>query len=108
MTQPQCPLTTNELKDVFFSLKTKKNPGYDEVSFNVIRHCFTVLYKPLLHIFNISIEKVIFPNNLKIARVTAILRLAMKKIYETIDQSPSFRFLKKYLKKLCMIGFTSI
>lgn len=47
MTQPQCPLTTNELKDVFFSLKTKKNPGCDEVSFNVIRHGFAVLYKPL-------------------------------------------------------------
>ena len=46
----------------FFSLNTYKYFGYDKVSFNVT-------YKPLLHIFNLSIEKRIFPNDLKIARV---------------------------------------
>ena len=50
----------------FFYLKTNKSHGYDEVSFHVIKHCFGVLYKPLLSIFYLSIEKVIFPNDLKI------------------------------------------
>ena len=29
------PLSTNELKDAFFSLKINKSPGHDGVSFNV-------------------------------------------------------------------------
>ena len=43
ITQPECLVTINELKDAFYSLKNNKNPGYDEVSFNVLKHCFGVL-----------------------------------------------------------------
>ena len=32
------PLSINELKDVFASLKINKSPGQDEVSFNVIKN----------------------------------------------------------------------
>ena len=34
------PLSINELKDAFFSIKINKSPGHDEVSFNVIKKCF--------------------------------------------------------------------
>ena len=50
--QPECPVTVNELKDALFSLKTNKTPGYDKVSFKVIKHCLGVLYKALLRIFD--------------------------------------------------------
>ena len=30
---------------------------YDGISFNVVKHCFGSLHKPLLHIFNLSIQK---------------------------------------------------
>ena len=40
------------------------------ISFNVIKHCFRSSYKPLLHIFNLSLEQGIFPEEYKIARVT--------------------------------------
>ena len=33
-------LSMNELKDVFFSLKINKSPGYDDISFNVVKKCF--------------------------------------------------------------------
>ena len=29
--------TINELKDTFFSLKINKSPGYDEISFNIVK-----------------------------------------------------------------------
>ena len=70
ITQPEKDLTVNELKDAFFSLKLNKSPGYDEVSFNVIKKCFGSLHKPLLHIFNVSLQNGTFPDELKIARVT--------------------------------------
>ena len=93
ITQPECPITINELKDVFFSLKTNKSPGYDEISFNIIKNCFGVLYKPLLYIFNLSIEKGIFPNDLKIARVTPIFKADSEEVlanYRPISVLPCF------------------
>ena len=59
---------------ISFSLKTNKSPGYDEVSFNVIKQYFGPLDKLLLHIFNLSIEKGIFHDDLKIASVTPIFK----------------------------------
>ena len=34
------PLSINELKDAFFSLKINEIPGHDEVNFNVIKNYF--------------------------------------------------------------------
>ena len=41
---PADPITINELKEDFFSLKTNKSPGYDEASSNVIKNCFSELF----------------------------------------------------------------
>ena len=41
------PLSINELKDAFFSLKINKSSGVDDVSFNIIKKCFGVLCEPL-------------------------------------------------------------
>ena len=37
---PSQSLSINELKDAFFSLKTNKSPGADDINFNVIKHRF--------------------------------------------------------------------
>ena len=67
-------LSMNELKDAFFSLKINKSPGYDDISFNVIKKCFSSLCEPLKYLLNLSIEKGIFPDDLKIAKVTPIYK----------------------------------
>ena len=72
--QPEHNLTVNELKDALIILKLYKSPGYNEISFNVIKTCFGSLHKPLLHIFNQSLQSGIFPDKLKIARVTPSLK----------------------------------
>ena len=41
------PLSMNELKDAFYSLKSNENPGYDYISYNVIKKCFGSLCEPL-------------------------------------------------------------
>ena len=64
----------NELKDAFSSLQINKSPGYDGTSVNVVKHCFGFLRKPLLHIFNLSIQKGVFPDELKIAEVTPVYK----------------------------------
>ena len=67
-------LSMNELKDVFFSLKINKSPSYDDISFNVLKKCFSGLCEPLKYLFNLPIEKGIFPDDLKIAKVTPIYK----------------------------------
>ena len=71
-TQAESTLTVNELKEAFFSLKINKSPGYDDISFNVIRNWFGPLLKSA--IFNLFFQKGCFPEDLKIAPVTPIYR----------------------------------
>ena len=68
------PLSMNELKDAFYSLKSNKSSGNDDISYNVIEKCFGSLCEPLKYLFNISIKKGVFPDDLKIARVTLIYK----------------------------------
>ena len=72
--QPEYPLSINELKDAFFSLQTRKSPSHDEISFDVIKSCFGSLSKLVLHIFRLSLEERIFPDDLKTAKVTPIFK----------------------------------
>ena len=67
-------LSINELKDAFLSRKINKIPGHDVVSFNVIKKCFGELCEHLKYLFNPSIVKGIFPDDLKIAKVTPIFK----------------------------------
>ena len=60
-------LSMNELKDAFFSLKINKSSGYDDIS-------FSILCEPLKYLFDLSIEKRIFPDDLKITKVTPIYK----------------------------------
>ena len=50
---PSQSLSANELKDAFFSPKTNKSPGADEINFNVIKHCFGELCGPLKYLFDL-------------------------------------------------------
>ena len=68
------PLSMNELKDAFCSLKSNKSPGYDGISYNVSKKCFVSLHEPLKYLFNLSIEKGVFPDDLKKAWVTPIYK----------------------------------
>ena len=68
-------ISLKELKNAFFSIKTNKCRGHDEINFfNVIRGCFGELCKPSQHLFNLSFEKSIFRDNLKIAKVTPVFQ----------------------------------
>ena len=68
------PLSINKLKEAFFSLKINKSSGVDDVSFNIIKKCFDVLCKPLIYLFQLSLEKGVFPDDLEIAKVTPIYK----------------------------------
>ena len=68
-------IIVNELKDTFFSAKTNKCPGHDEINFNEIRSCFGELCEPLQYLFNLSFGKSIFSGDLKVTKVTPIFKV---------------------------------
>ena len=68
------PLLIRELKETFFSLKVNKSSGVDVISFDIIKKCFGVFCEPLIYLFQLSIEKGVFPDDLKISRVTPIYK----------------------------------
>ena len=46
-------------------MRLNKSPGFDEVSFNVIKKCFLSLHKSLFNLFNAFITKLNFSRYVK-------------------------------------------
>ena len=97
-------LSINELKETFFSLKTNKSPGYDDINFNVVKKCFGEINEPLKHLFNLSLENGIFPEKMKIAKVIPLFkngdpenitnyRLISVSVFERIMYSRLYKYL---------------
>ena len=71
---PSKALSINELKEAFYSLKINKSAGHDDIDFHVVKQCFGELSRPLKYLFDLSLQKGIFPNKMKIAKVTPIYK----------------------------------
>ena len=57
-----------------FSLKPNKTPGYDNINVNVVKKIYKELKAPLMRVFNLSLSTGIFPDKLKIAKVSPIFK----------------------------------
>ena len=64
------PLSEKEFKDAFFTLKTVKSPGYDNLHVNVIRNMYHELIIPLMNVFSQSLSTRIFPDKMKITKIS--------------------------------------
>ena len=90
---PEYELTDEEFQKAFCSLKSNESPGYDSVSSNVINNFFQYISSPLKHIFHLSIKKGVFPDAVKIARVSPIFKTGETYFltnYRTISVLPCF------------------
>ena len=94
------PLSINRLKNAFFLLKINKSTGVDGFSFNIIKKCFVVLCKPSIYLFQLSLEKEVFPDDLEVANVTPIYKSGVSchiSNYRPISGLPCF---SKILQRL--------
>ena len=73
-------LSQDEFEEAFQSLKRNKAPGHDGLDVNIITSVYELIKKPLLKIFNESINLGIFPENMKIAKITSIFKSGKKKL----------------------------
>ena len=67
-------LTDDELKKALRSLKPNKSPGYDDISSNVVKETSDIFFMLFKYIFNLSLQQGIFPENLKIAKVSPVYK----------------------------------
>ena len=115
------PLLLSELKVAFFSLKINKSSGFDNVSFNIVKKCVGMFCETLIYQFELSLEKGVFPDDLKIAKVTPIYKAGdnsdisnyrsisvlpcFPKILERLMYSHLYKYLKEnnilYEKQFC-------
>ena len=47
------PISVNELKYAFLSLKTNKFLEHDKINFHVVRTCVIKIFQPLKYLFNL-------------------------------------------------------
>ena len=90
---PDFEVTDKEFETAYFSLKRNKSAGYDEISANVIINSFKNISTPLKHIFNASLTQGVFPDKLKIAKITPIFKAGEKNEvsnYRPISVLPCF------------------
>ena len=71
-------LNFDEFEEAFKSLKQNKAADYDGLSSSIIIDAYDSLKNILFHIFKVSIKQGIFPDSLKIAKVTPIFKSGAK------------------------------
>ena len=86
-------LNFDELEEAFKCLKPNKAAGFDVLSSNIIIDAYDSLKNMLFHVFKVSIKQGIFPDTLKIAKVTPIFKSGAKgnvRDYRPISILPVF------------------
>ena len=81
------------LENAFASFKRSKSSGYDDISADVVKSLCDEILVILKYIFNIPLVKAVFPDKLKIARVTPIIKKgnnALVTSYRSISVLPCF------------------
>ena len=72
------PTCEEEIYKIIAKQKSNKAAGYDDISINVIKFVGNSLCKPLCELFNNSLKCGIFPDSLKMAKVTPIFKTGNK------------------------------
>ena len=68
----------NEFEEAYQTLKRNKAPGHDGSDVNIVTSVYEFIKRPLLKIFNKSINLGIFPEKMKIEKVTPIFKSGKK------------------------------
>jgi len=108
------PTDENEVFNIVNEAKNKYSCGHDNISMNLVKSIIGVILKPLVHIFNLSLMKGVFPNKMKIACVIPLYKAGDDQEvsnYRPVSLLPQFSKLleKLYNKRLiCFLKAKSI
>ena len=86
-------LNFDEFEEAFKSLKRNKAAAFDDLRSNIIINAHHSLKNIIFHVFKVSFKQGIFPDSLKIAKVTPIFKSGAKdnvSIYRPLSILPVF------------------
>ena len=67
-------ITVKETIDALNGNKSSKFPGINGINIKLLKDASNIVAGPLVNIFNLSLERTIFPNDWKLAKVTPIFK----------------------------------
>ena len=67
-------ITLQETIDALNDIKFSQSPGIDGISIKLLKDASNIVAGPLVNIFNVSLQRAIFPNDWKLAKVTPIFK----------------------------------
>jgi hypothetical protein len=82
------------------NLNSKKSPGYDGISSQVIKTVATEISEPFSHVFNLAFLTGTIPDDLKIALVTPIFKANEKNEFKNYPPISVLTCFSKLLEKL--------
>jgi len=94
------PVTETEVEKIVKGLKSKSAVGFDEIPITLVKQCLRYFIKPLVHVYNISLQTGIFPDMMKKAKIKPLFKNGDRqdiKNYRPISILPVF---SKPLEKL--------
>ena len=113
------PVNLEELFSITNSFKDGKAPGADNIPISVIKKSIDVISDPLLSLINLSLSSGTFPDKLKIAKITPILKTgdaclvqnyrpisvlpAFSKIFERVVYNRIFKFITRFCVVINMV-----
>jgi len=68
------PVTETEVEQVIKGLKNNSSPGFDEIPTSLVKQCLCHFIKPLVHVFNVSLQTGIFPDMMKKAKIKPLFK----------------------------------
>jgi hypothetical protein len=85
--------------EIVKSLKSTNSHGYDEIPIKVLKLSLPFIISPLIHIYNKSLLKGIFPTWLKFPQIIPLLIKGKNQKFQITDQLPYSYLFLKYLKR---------
>jgi len=68
------PVTEEEVISLTKGLKGKPTAGYDDIPESVVKQCIQLIKGPLAHIYNVSLNSGVFPDEWKTAKVKPLYK----------------------------------
>jgi hypothetical protein len=68
------PVTATAVEQVIKGLKSNSSPGFDEIPTSLVKQCLCHFIKPLVHIYNVSLQTCLFPNMMKKAKIKHLFK----------------------------------
>ena len=85
--------------DIIKSFDSKASPDIDGISLKLVKFIAYEISRPISHIFNLSLEKGIFPENLKASRTVPIFKCGDPKSCDNYRPISLVSTLSKILEK---------